>query len=166
MLSYIPYSIHRQVMMDAAQYIMDMIYVQTLREEEGGTYGASISFSITDKPKEKAFIEVYFDTNPESADKLRESAVDGLHKLMEEGPTDEQLTMTIENFKKKLPEYRISNAYWLSNLKYFYEYGVDYDKEYEAAISDINAENIKAAVRDIVSQNNFVEIMMSPETEE
>ena len=164
--SYIPYSIHRQVMMDAAQYIMDMIYVQTLREEEGGTYGASISFSITDKPKEKAFIEVYFDTNPESADKLRESAVDGLYKLMEEGPTDEQLTMTIENFKKKLPEYRISNAYWLSNLKYFYEYGVDYDKEYEAAISDINAENIKAAVRDIVSQNNFVEIMMSPETEE
>ena len=100
--AYLPYSIHRQVMMDAAQYIMDMIYVETLREEEGGTYGASISFDIQSKPEERATVQVYFDTNPESADKLRKTAVDGLTKLMEEGPTDEQLSMTIENFKKKV----------------------------------------------------------------
>ncbi len=161
--SYIPYSIHKQVMMDAAQYIMDMIYVATLREEEGGTYGASISFVLQDKPKDKAMIQVFFDTNPESADKLRKAAVDGLMKLMNEGPTEEQLTMTVENFKKNLPESRIKNSYWLSNLKYYYEHGTDFDKEYEAAIADINAENVKAAVKEIVEQGNFIEIMMSPE---
>lgn len=160
----LPYSIHRQVMMDAAQYIMDMIYVATLREEEGGTYGASIYFALQDKPKEKAIMQVYFDTNPESADKLRKAAVDGLTRLMEEGPTEEQLSMTIENFKKNLPESRIKNSYWMSNLKYFYEHGIDYDKAYEEAVADINAENIKAAVKDIVSSGNFIEVMMSPET--
>ena len=164
--SYIPYSIEREVMMDAAQYIMDMIYVETLREEEGGTYGASVRFSISDKPEDRALIQVYFDTNPESADKLRKAAKDGLYKLMTEGPTEEQLSMTVENFRKNLPESRISNSYWLYNLKYFYEYGIDYDKEYEAAIDKINAENIKAAISDIVSQDNFIEIMMSPETAE
>ncbi len=164
--SYIPYSIEREVMMDAAQYIMDMIYVETLREEEGGTYGASVGFSISDKPEDRALIQVYFDTNPESADKLRKAAKDGLYKLMTEGPTEEQLSMTVENFRKNLPESRISNSYWLYNLKYFYEYGIDYDKEYEAAIDKINAENIKAAISDIVSQDNFIEIMMSPETAE
>ena len=164
--SYIPYSIEREVMMDAAQYIMDMIYVETLREEEGGTYGASVGFSISDKPEDRALIQVYFDTNPESADKLRKAAKDGLYKLMTEGPTEDQLSMTVENFRKNLPESRISNSYWLYNLKYFYEHGVDYDKEYEAAIDKINAENIKAAISDIVSQDNFIEIMMSPETAE
>ena len=74
--------------------------------------------------------------------------------------------MTVENFKKNIPEKRISNRYWLSNLKYFYEYGADFDKAYEEAIADINAENIKAAVKDIVSQGNFIEIMMSPEAAE
>ena len=161
--AYLPYSIHRQVMMDAAQYIMDMVYVATLREEEGGTYGASINFSLQDKPKEKAMVQVYFDTNPESADKLRKAAVDGLEKLMNEGPTEEQLAMTIENFKKNIPESRIRNSYWLSNLKYYYEHGTDFDKEYEAAIADINAENIKSAVKEILGQGNFIEIMMSPE---
>lgn len=164
--SYLPYSIHRQVMMDAAQYIMDMIYIETLREEEGGTYGASVSFDIQNKPEERAMIQVYFDTNPESADKLRKAAVDGLTKLMEEGPTEEQLSMAVENFRKNLPEKRIKNSYWLSNLKYFYEYGTDFDKAYEEAIADINAENVKAAVRDIVSQGNFIEVMMSPEAAE
>ena len=148
--------------MDAAQYIMDMVYVATLREEEGGTYGASINFSLQDKPKEKAMVQVYFDTNPESADKLRKAAVDGLEKLMNEGPTEEQLAMTIENFKKNIPESRIRNSYWLSNLKYYYDHGTDFDKAYEAAIADINAENIKSAVKEILGQGNFIEIMMSP----
>lgn len=159
----VPYSIHSEVMMAAAQYVMDMIYVATLREEEGGTYGASINFDLMDKPEDMALIQVYFDTNPEAADRLRESAVEGLMKLMEEGPTEEQLTMTIENFRKNIPESRIRNSYWISNIKYFEEHGVDYDKEFEAAIDDINAENIKKAIKDIVSQDNFIEIMMSPE---
>ena len=160
--SYIPYSIHDQVMMSAAEYILNMIYVQTLREEEGGTYGASVNFSLQDKPKDRAMIQIYFDTNPDAADKLRKSAADGLNKLMNEGPTEEQLTMTIENFKKNIPESRISNSYWMGNIVYFEEYGVDFDKEYEAAIADINAENVKKAIRDIVSAGNFIEIMMYP----
>ena len=40
---------------------------------------------------------------------------------------------------------------------------MDYDKAYEEAVADINAENIKAAVKDIVSSGNFIEVMMSPE---
>ena len=164
--SYIPYSVHREVMMDAAQYIMDMIYVATLREEEGGTYGASISFVLQQKPKDRALIQVYFDTNPESADKLRKAAVEGLSALMNDGPTEEQLSMTIENFKKNIPESRIRNSYWLSNIMNYYEYGTDFDKEYEEAVADINSENIRNAVKDIVSQGNFIEIMMSPEAGE
>ena len=160
--AYIPYSVKEEVMLDAAKYVLDMIYTDTLREEEGGTYGASVSFSLQDKPKDRAMIQIYFDTNPEAADKLRKSASDGLNKLMTEGPTEEQLAMTIENFKKNIPESRISNSYWMGNIVYFEEYGVDFDKEYEAAIEDINAENVKKAVKDIVSQGNFIEIMMSP----
>ncbi len=161
--SYMPYSLNKAVVMNAAQYIMDMIYVKTLREEEGGTYGASINFNFADKPEDRAMIQVYFDTNPESVDKLRKSAVEGLTSLMNDGPTEEQLSMAIENFKKNIPESRIRNSYWMGNIKYYYEYGIDYDKAYEAALADINAENIKAAIRDIISQGNFIEVVMSPE---
>lgn len=90
-------------------------------------------------------------------------AVSGLKKLAEEGPTEEQLTRTVENFKKDLPEDRISNGYWLGNLRQYHLYGYDYDKEYEAVISEINAENIKAALQSMLSEGNFIEIIMNPQ---
>ena len=108
-------------------------------------------------------IQVYFDTNPEAADRLIKSAVESLKNLAADGPTEEQLTRTIENAKKDLPESRISNNYWLDALMYWNRYGVDYDKEFEAAISEISSENIKTVLNEILSQNNFIEVVMSPE---
>ena len=158
----IPYSVRNEVMLDAAKYILDMIYTESLREDEGGTYGASVGVGMQKSPKERAIIQVYFDTNPESADKLRKLAVEGINKLMNDGPTEDQLTRTVENFKKNLPESRISNGWWMSNIQKFFQYGIDYDKEYEAAVKEINAENIKNILNEVLSQGNFVEVMMSP----
>ena len=108
-------------------------------------------------------IQVYFDTNPEAADRLIASAVKGLESLASDGPTEEQMTRTVENARKNLPESRISNNYWLDALMYWNRYGVDYDKEFEAAISEISSENIKAVLNEILSQNNFIEVVMYPE---
>ena len=162
--SYIPYTVKEEVMLDAAKYVLDMIYTETLREEEGGTYGAGVSTGMQKYPEERALIQVYFDTNPESADKLRELAVKGINGLMTDGPTDEQLTRTVENFKKNIPESRITNGWWLNALQMYCNYdGLDYDKEYEAAVNEISAENIQAALKAVLGQGNFIEVMMSPE---
>ncbi len=162
--SYIPYTVKEEVMLDAAKYVLDMIYTETLREEEGGTYGAGVSTGMQKYPEERALIQVYFDTNPESADKLRELAVKGINGLMTDGPTDEQLTRTVENFKKNIPESRITNGWWLNALQMYCNYdGLDYDKEYEAAVNEIGAENIQAALKAVLDQGNFIEVMMSPE---
>ena len=75
--------------------------------------------------------------------------------------------MTVENFKKKIPESRISNTYWLSNIQNWYNYGgEDYDALYEAALDDINSENIKSILQSILEQGNFVEIVMGPSGQE
>ncbi len=160
--SYIPYSVKDDVMLDAAKYVLDMIYTESLREDEGGTYGASVGVGMQKSPKERAIIQIYFDTNPESADKLRELAVAGINKLMKEGPSSEQLTKTVENFKKNLPENRINNGWWQNSLQMYFNYGIDYDKEYEAAVKEISADNIKAILEKVLSQGNFIEVMMSP----
>ena len=161
--AYFPYSVKNSVMLEAAKYILDMIYTDTLREEEGGTYGASVGSTMQNEPEAMAMIQIYFDTNPEAAARLIKSAVDGLKNLAADGPTEEQLNRAIENAKKNLPESRISNSYWHDALMYWNRYGMDYDKEFETAISEISAENIKAVLNEVLSQNNFIEIVMSPE---
>lgn len=161
--AYLPFSIKNKVLYDAASYILDMIYVDTLREEEGGTYGASANISAGRLPVERVVAQVYFKTNPGQVEKLSALAIEGLVKLANEGPTEEQLTRTIENFKKKIPESRITNSYWLDQLMTYERYKEDNDKLYEEAISEINAENIKAVLQALLAQGNFIEVIMSPE---
>ena len=106
--------------------------------------------------------QVYFTTNVEQVARLCELSVKGMESLASEGPTDEQLTRTVENFRKKMPESRISNNYWLNVLQGYYSAGIDRDTEYEAAIAEINAENIKAAVKALLDEGNFIEVVMGP----
>lgn len=159
----VPYSFRNQVVLNAASYILDMIYTDTLREEEGGTYGASAYIGVQRLPEERVVAQVYFNTNPAQVDRLRELAVEGFENLAKNGPTDEQLTRAIENFKKNIPESRISNKYWMEQLQNYYTFGEDEDALYEAAVSYITAENIKAALQEVLSQGNFIEVVMGPE---
>lgn len=158
-----PYSVKTSVMLKAANYILDMIYVDTLREDEGGTYGASSDMSITAAPQQQARIQVAFETNPTQCEKLISLAKEGLRKLAYEGPTEEQMTRTLENFKKGIPEKRINNSYWLGNLLTNEYRGIDYDAEYEAAVNEISAEGIKEVLQKVLESGNFIEVVMSPD---
>lgn len=158
-----PYDVDTKICLSAAQNILDMIYVDTLREEEGGTYGASCAM-VLDPDDNLALIQVYFETNPTQSESLRKLAIDGLHKLAYDGPTEEQMTRVRENMSKNVPEDRIQNRYWLSNILMSQRYGVDYDTEYQTAVENLSAEKIQKVLQEILEQENFIEIEMSPAT--
>ena len=159
----IPYSVKNEVTMSAISYILDMIFTDTLREEEGGTYGASAQAEITSEPFQKASIEFYFDTNPTQCSQLVELAKQGVRKLAEEGPTAEQMTRTREYFKKIVSEKRINNNYWAKCIRENLRHGIDYDREFEAAVEGLNTEDIKQLLSAVISAGNYVEVVMGPD---
>jgi len=159
---YRPYSVSGDVMAKAVSYVLDQVYVDTMREDEGGTYGASSSASATLEPEPMYLIQVAFNCKPEMAEKLKTIARDEFRKLAENGPTDEQLTRVIENFKKNIPENRISNTYWMNSIVNYLKYGIDYDKEYEEAVSAISKEEIKNAAKRLYDSGNFIEFTQMP----
>ena len=102
-------------------------------------------------------------TNPESAELLSKIAIDELKAYAENGPTDEQFNMAIENLKKNLPESRINNGHWMKALQHYAEYGEDYDALYEAALNSITKDDIKNILQAILAQNNFIEVTLAPQ---
>ena len=158
-----PYSIKNEVLLDIAKLYLDMVYVETLRESEGGTYGASVATVCGREPKNVAVLQVAFETNPESAEKLAKLAVDGVQKLIAEGIPADKFDMIIKNVQKNIPQDRISNGYWSSVLQKYVEFGDKYDSEYENAVNAATPEAVVEAVKKLVDADNFIQLIVSPQ---
>lgn len=158
-----PFTARNDAVFDALKYILDMIYVDTLREEEGGTYGASVTAQLGQAPAELGLIEVDFETNPESADKLRELAKSGMSSLASDGPTADQFDKAVKNLQKTIPEDRVKNAYWMAGIEQWYKNGIDYIAEYEETVNTMKPEDVRDAAKSLVDSGNFIELIMRPE---
>ncbi|MDT3366160.1 MAG: insulinase family protein [Bacteroidota bacterium] len=148
--------------LEIVQYILDMRYVTSLREEEGGTYGASTVTALQRRPAGKALIQTYFNCNPAKADLLRELAVKGITELANEGPTDEEFSQAILNLKKNLPENRISNNYWANQIENWIDYAEDSDTLRETALLLVTKDDVKNITKAIIESGNFIELVQRP----
>ena len=160
--AYLPYTAERKAALDAIAYILDVRYTNTLREDEGGTYSASVNASYSRRPEERALIQVEFAARPSLCDKLRGLAVEGIQELAANGPTDEEVNQAVQNLKKKLPERRQNNSYWQSALESYLRYGRDVNADNEAAINGLTKEKMQAALQEVLAQSNFIEVVMKP----
>ena len=160
--AYAPVNTKKAVALEAANYIIDMIYTKSIREDEGGTYGVGTSMVAQRLPEERLIAQVYFNTNPEAVAKLDAIAEKGLRELAANGPTQEHFNMAMENFKKNLPESRINNSWWMSCLQRWNQYGINHDVEYEEALNTLTIEDVKAALQELLSQENVIKIASFP----
>ena len=119
--------------------------------------------SIAELPKNQYVLQIAFDTDPEKAHKLIELANAGLNSLAENGPSADFLAKAKENFLKNIPENHISNSYWKGQLGDYYRYGKDFDTEYEKVVKALTAEKVQEFVKEVLSQENFIEFIMRPE---
>ena len=156
------YTPERDAALDAISYILDARYVESLREQEGGTYGAHSAVRLIRRPEACAVIQVSFDCRPSLCDRLRQLAVEGIHDLAENGPTDEELSNARQNLQKNIPESRQRNTYWLERIETYLSYGEDEDAAYEAAVNALSKESVRNTLHELLSQDNFVELVMKP----
>ena len=158
----IDYSYEKSATLDAIAYILDMRYTESLREEEGGTYGAQAVANMERRPKSTALIQVVFDCRPSLCDKLRELAVKGINDLAQNGPTEEEVNMAKLNLQKNIPESRQRNGWWLNCLEINELFKEDRNQAYETAVNGLSIASVKACLQEIMNQHNFIELVMKP----
>ena len=161
----VPFDARTEAALDIVQYILDMRYVTSLREEEGGTYGASTATAMLRDLETQAICQTMFNCNPAMADKLRELTVKGITDLANEGPTDDEMKQAVLNLKKNLPESRISNQYWKNNLIEWIRHADDTDTFRETAITLVTKEDVIAITKKLIESGNFIEVVQRPTKE-
>lgn len=156
------YNFKNRVSMDAIEHILGLRYTETIREEEGGTYGVSARGSLSKTPIEQASIFMFFDTDPDKADHLVGIIHSEFKKLMVEGPTEVDLNKAREYFLKTRQERLRENRFWSSAIRDFYANGIDIVNGYEELVRSLTVNDIQKAASEFFNNANMLEVIMSP----
>lgn len=153
------YNLKNAIVMSMLSQVMRTVYTETIREEEGGTYGVSTSGSITRVPERGFSYVIGFDTNPEQAASLADRTIAELKKVADEGPSLE----TFDNIKAYMQkEYESSikeNSYWSSTLINYYMYGDDFYTDYLKTLNSVTPKDVQKMAKKVVSSKNMMKVI-------
>ncbi|HDS06671.1 MAG TPA: insulinase family protein [Bacteroides sp.] len=160
-MAYDPYHL---MVMRVIEGILDLRYVESIREEEGGTYGVSIRTSLGRWPVEKARMQIRFDCDPGRASSLKEKVYDELITLAEEGPRGEDLSKTVENLLKTREQNKEHNAYYLNTISDYYIHGINFDDpaNYEEILRTLTPADVQGVMADFYRDPNVVDVVFVP----
>jgi len=157
------YTHEDRVRMAAIEHILELRYTETIREEQGGSYGVYTS-QMTNQFPEKSFkLLMMFDSDPERQDELANIVYEEVEKLYNEGPKEEDLNKAKKYFLKKREQDLKENDFWLNSLKhnYIHNENVIASENYEEIVKSLTVEEIKAAAGKYLKNANRVDLKMS-----
>ena len=145
------YDLRNNLLLGMTSQILDLVYTEKVREDEGGTYGVYVGGRLQKYPKEKIFLQIIFDTAPDKKEKLMKIIFD-----------------EITNIAKKVKEYMLKkhtedlkeNSYWLGSIDEYLYTGVNRVNDYEKIVNSITVNDIRKFADDLFKQKNEVEVTM------
>ena len=155
------YDLKNNLQMSMLGQLLNMVYLRTVREDAGGTYGVSCNGSLSKYPTEKGAFQVYFDTDPNRREEMVKLINEGIQEFIEKGPVSEDLSKVKEYMLKTYKQNQKENGYWMNILNTYYWENLDMNTGYEATVNAISGDDLKAFAKTFFGQKNEVEVSMS-----
>ena len=149
------------LLMSMLSQTMNMVYLETIREKEGASYGVSAFGQMNCYPKEEAIFQIYFDTDPAKREKMEQIVMAEIQKVAKEGPKPEHLAKVKEFMLKQYSEQIKENGYWLNRLLDYYFNKVDMNTGYEKLVNEITVKDVKNFTKALLDQGNIIEVTMT-----
>ncbi|MCD8178388.1 MAG: insulinase family protein [Tannerellaceae bacterium] len=157
------YNIKNNITATMLKQILDLVYTEKIRKDEGGTYGVGVNMVISWFPKGQAYLQTFFDTDPEKHARMSEILHEELQRIVDEGPRIDDFNKTKENMLKRYAENQEENSYWLNALDLYYYRGYDAVTDYLKTLESITLSTVQSFLKELLDQQNRIEIVMSNE---
>lgn len=155
------YDLKNSILMSMTAQIMDLVYTEKVREEAGGTYGVRVAGNVVRHPKENAYLQIAFDTDPSKKADLMKIIFAEAEKLAASGPNETDLNKVKEYMLKKQAENTKENGYWMSVLDEYLFTGIDVATSYSSVVNSINVQDVQHFIGALLNQKNRTEVTMT-----
>lgn len=144
--------------------IMEIRYLKSLREDQGGTYSPMVYADLSKNPSEKASFIVYFDTNPDAYPKLAETVDSELNDMSKNGPSDLNVQKVKSNMLKKHEQSIKLNSYWMGVISEKQKTGIDISTKYEKIVKNISKKDIEKFTKKLLKADSYICVTMTTAT--
>ncbi len=136
-----------------------------MRGDAGGVYGVGSHYNTERFPSGKTALTVNFSTDPNRVDEMKGIVYRTLQKFADEGPDDEIFKKEVENQLKNYSSYQRMDGFWnaIMEILCFYHEDENGSVDYQTQIKSVKKEEIQKMVKDLLSQDNVVEVIMVTE---
>lgn len=149
------------IIIDMIQQLMDMLYTETVREDEGGAYGVPVRGSIVRYPEDEAAITISLTTAPEKRAKMTEIIYQGIDQFVENGPNPENVQKVKEYMLRRHAEQLKSNVYWMNRMVEHAMWGDEAVYTFEKTLNSITPADIQKVAKAIFRSGNHCEVGMT-----
>ena len=151
-----------RILMSIFDQVLDIVYTEKVREDEGGTYGVSSRGSIARYPENQTILQIMYDTDPAKMEHLNAIVHKELREIAENGPREADFNKVKEFMNKKHSESIKQNGYWLGTLDTYYFHNEDNHSDYLSVLNSITMNDVKEFVAELLAQENEIVISMMP----
>lgn len=144
--------------------LLDKRYMETIREEEGGSYGVSVSSSMSQIPRPEFTLSISFDTDPGKRERLLEVVWNEINQIKDNGPDATDLQDVKSSLIKLRKEQLDKNGFWLGQIQNSQMTGLNYlDLEaYTQLVNSIDEKMIQKTLKKMLKKPEVVEVLMNP----
>lgn len=155
------YNQKNMILVDALGQALDMLFLQTVREDEGGAYSVSVGGDLRDYPEKIAFVQIILPTAPEKREKMTEIILKGIEDIVNNGPKEEYVQKIREYLLRSFDEEIKTNDFWMSNIISKVRENYDFVTNYQKIVNSISSKDIQGVAKKIFNSGNKIHVSMT-----
>ena len=157
-----PFNMANRINVTAVGSILNIRYLESIREKEGGSYGVGVRGSMTNSPVDEASLLMQFDCDNLKQAKLISIIYSEINDILAKGPREDDFKKVKENMLKKYKEDVEQNNWWSAALVRYYQDKLNLVTDYVPTVEAMTPQSVQSALKTIVSQGNLIEVVMKP----
>ncbi|MBS7254579.1 M16 family metallopeptidase [Flavobacterium branchiicola] len=144
--------------------ILTLRYTESLREKEGGTYGAQVNSSLTKLPKPNVTLTIAFDCDAEKAEQLLPIVYQSIEEIQKGKILSEDIEKTRKNYIKTKADQQNFNFNSMDLISNYFENHINMDdpKNYNDIVNEVTAKDIQDFTNAFLKNAKSYEIVFKP----
>jgi zinc protease len=153
-------TLRNRIEIDILRQVLQIVYLEKVREDEGGTYSVGVQSAISNYPEGQTPLQISFETQPGKESDLNKIVYSEFQKVVAEGPRKADFDKAKEFLMKQQQEQEQKNPYWNGVITNFYRYGHDLYTDYLKILNEITPVDIQKKAKAFIDSKNLIEIIM------